>query len=221
MELSHYIDHTILKQTTVDRDIEKLCHEAQSYNFASVCVPPNFVKMSTELLKDTSVKVATVIGFPFGYSCIQAKEAEIKQALEDGADEFDIVLNISNIKNEKWDEIKKEVNTLNSLVQSQNKISKIIIESGILSDKEIIICCQICAENNVNYVKTSTGYAESGASIRSVKLMRENLPESIKIKASGGIRTAQNVIDLIQAGAERIGASAGISIINSAKKITQ
>jgi len=218
MELANYIDHTILKHTTVDRDVEKLCYEAQTHAFAAVCVPPNFVKMSKDILQGSAIKVATVIGFPFGYSHISAKLKEIEQAVIDGADEYDIVINISNIKNEKWEEIRTEVKTLNDLVHSHNKVSKIIIESGILSDKEIILCCQICAECGVDFVKTSTGYAESGASIRAVKLMRDNLPPHIKVKASGGIRTTQNALDLIAAGAERLGTSAGVAIVNGNNK---
>lgn len=218
MELSQYIDHTILKQTTVDRDIEKLCQEAISYNFAAVCVPPHYVKMSCELLQKSDVKVATVIGFPFGYSDVEAKLVEIKNAINNGADELDIVLNISYIKTDRWDDLKNEIKTLNDAVKKGKKISKIIIESGILSDKEIILTCQICAENNVDFVKTSTGYAESGASIRDVKLMRETLPPHIKIKASGGIRNYTSAMDMIQAGADRIGTSSGVAIINSSKK---
>lgn len=221
MELNKYIDHTILKHTAVDRDIEKLCREAKMHNFCAVCVPPNFIAMSKTLLQDTDTKIATVIGFPFGYSHLKAKEVEIIHAINDGVDELDIVVNISNIKNEKWDEVKNEIGTLQALIKSHNKISKFIIESGILSDKEIILCCQICSEYQVDFVKTSTGYAESGASIRAVKLMKENLKGDIKIKASGGIRTYQNAIDLISAGAERLGTSAGVTIVNSAKKIAQ
>lgn len=218
MELAQYIDHTILKQTTVDRDIEKLCQEALSYKFAAVCVPPHYVKMSRELLKNSEIKVATVIGFPFGYNDVDAKIIEIKNAIKNGADELDIVLNISYIKTDRWEELKNEIKTLNDAVKKENKVSKIIIESGILSDKEIILTCQICAENNVDFVKTSTGYAESGASIRDVKLMRENLPAHIKIKASGGIRNLTSTQDMINAGADRIGSSSGVAIINSSKK---
>lgn len=218
MELNQYIDHTILKHTSVDRDIEKLCHEAKSHGFYAVCVPPNFVAMSKELLKDHDTKVDTVIGFPFGYSHLKAKEIEISQAIIDGADELDVVINISNIKNDKWAEVKNEIEVLQNLIKSHNKTSKFIIESGILSDKEIMLCCQYCNEFNVDYVKTSTGYAESGASIRAVKLMKEHLSPSIKVKASGGIRNYQNAIDLINAGADRLGTSASVTIMNGAKK---
>lgn len=218
MEISKYIDHTILKQTTVDRDIEKLCVEAISNNFAAVCVPPHYVSMAKSILENSEVKIATVIGFPFGYSSIKAKIVEIQVAIEEGADELDVVLNIGNIKSDRWDMVSEEIKTLNDAVHKNNKISKFIIESGILSDKEIILVCQLCAQHEVDFVKTSTGYAESGASVRDIKLIRENLPAHIQIKASGGIRNLQSAMDMIEAGSVRIGTSAGITIVNGNKK---
>jgi len=214
MNIASYIDHTILKPTTLRSDIEKLCSEALEYKFAAVCVPPNFVSLSKELVRDSDVKVATVIGFPFGYSTIGAKVAEVGQAIKDGADELDIVINISALLNNDFEYLSKEIVACLQPVRLNRKIVKVIIESGILSDEAILGCCQLYAKHKVDFMKTSTGYAEKGASVHTVALMREHLPEDINIKASGGIRTFAFANELIAAGATRIGASAGIAIVS-------
>jgi len=213
MNVASYIDHTILKPDTLLDDVKKLCSEAIEYKFAAVCVPPPFVNVSKEFTKGTDIKVATVIGFPFGYAATEAKVAEVYRALEDGADELDIVINISDVKNGYWQKIEKEMTQLITPVHENAKIVKVIIESGSLTDAEIIRCCGICAHINADYVKTSTGYAESGATLHAVQLMRANLPSGISIKASGGIRTYEAAKQYIEAGADRIGCSAGVSII--------
>src|ERR1700749_4751198 len=145
MQIASYIDHTVLKPTTTIADIEKLCAEALQYKFAAVCVPPLYVKKAVELVKGSSVKVATVIGFPFGYSAVEAKVAELVLAIIDGADELDIVINISAIKNNDWQFLANEINTMMPIIKNKNKAVKIIIESGILTDEEIIKCCTIYA----------------------------------------------------------------------------
>ncbi len=211
--INHYIDHTILKPTTTLAEIEKLCAEAIQYRFAAVCIPPLFVKIAKEIVSQSSVKVATVIGFPFGYSAIEAKVAEIVLAMVDGADELDIVINISAIKNNDWDFIANEINTVMPIIKNRNKIIKVIIESGILTDDEIIKCCDIYGAAGVDYVKTSTGYAEKGATIHAVKLIRAHLADSIKIKASGGIKTYAFAKELIDAGADRLGCSSSVQIV--------
>jgi deoxyribose-phosphate aldolase len=216
MNIASYIDHTILKPTTLHSDIKKLCEEAIEYKFAAVCVPPNFVALAKELTKDSDVKTATVIGFPFGYSTIQAKVAEVHQAIKDGADELDIVINISALLNNDFDYLSKEIVACLQPIRLNRGIVKVIIESGILSDDKIIACCQLYSKHKVDFMKTSTGYAEKGASVEAVRLMRENLPEDINIKASGGIRTFAFANELIAAGANRIGASAGIEIVSQA-----
>jgi deoxyribose-phosphate aldolase len=213
MQLNKYIDHTFLKPTTLIADIEKLCSEAVEYNFAAVCVPPPFVKIAKELLKNADVKVATVIGFPFGYSAVEAKLAEIFLAIVDGADELDVVINLIALKNTDWTYLANEINHIMPAIQQNNKVIKIIIESGVLTQQEIIKCCELYGTANIDYLKTSTGYAEKGASIEDVKLMRKHLPRHVKIKASGGIRTYEFAKDLIQAGAERLGCSASVAII--------
>jgi deoxyribose-phosphate aldolase len=216
MSLNKYIDHTILKPTCLVADIEKLCAEAKQYDFAAVCVPPNFVKLAKEKLLGTTVQVATVIGFPFGYSATEAKIAEIILAMVDGADELDVVANISAIKNGDWSAIADEINHIMPIIRSKNKVVKIIIESGVLTDDEIIKCCDIYGIAGIDYLKTSTGYAEKGASVEAVKLFRKHLPDQVQIKASGGIRDYAAAKLMIDAGATRIGCSAGVAIVSGA-----
>src|SRR5690242_19167421 len=213
MNIAPYIDHTVLKQTTTIGDVEKVCKEALEFNFVAVCVPPLYVKKAKELLKDSEVKVATVIGFPFGYCAIEAKAAEIVLAIVDGVDELDVVVNISAIKNGDWTFIGNEINTIMPIIRNKNKVIKVIIESGVLTDDEIIKCCDIYGAAGVDFVKTSTGYAEKGASIHDVQLIRAHLVDAIKIKASGGIRSYAFAKELINAGANRIGCSASVQIV--------
>ncbi len=216
MNIAKYIDHTVLKPTTLIADIEKLCSEAKQYQFAAVCVPPNFVKKAKALLEGSPLKVATVIGFPFGYSAVEAKIAEILLAMVDGADELDVVINISAIKNNDWVYLADEINHIMPIIRSKNKVVKIIIESGILTDEEIVKCCEIYGLAGIDYLKTSTGYAEKGATVEAVKLFRQHLPPNIRIKASGGIRDYAFAKQLIDAGATRLGCSASVAIVQGA-----
>src|SRR5476651_1818255 len=216
MLINQYIDHTILKPTTLISDIKKLCDEAKQYQFAAVCVPPNFVKKAKSFLEGSNVKVATVIGFPFGYSAVEAKIAEILLAIVDGADELDVVINISAIKNNDWLYLANEINHIMPIVRAKHKVIKIIIESGILTDEEIIKCCEIYGLAGIDYLKTSTGYAEKGATVEAVKLFRSHLPAQVQIKASGGIRDYTFAKQLIDAGATRLGCSAGVAIVQGA-----
>ena len=217
LAVHQYIDHTILKPTCLVADIQKLCDEAKQYQFAAVCVPPNFVKLAKELVNGTSVQVATVIGFPFGYSATEAKIAEIILAMVDGADELDVVANISAIKNGDWMDIADEINHIMPIVRSKGKKIKVIIESGVLTDEEIIKCCDIYGVAGIDYLKTSTGYAEKGATVEAVQLFRKHLPEAVHIKASGGIRDYDTAKQMINAGATRIGCSAGVAIVTGAQ----
>ena len=216
MNLSKYIDHTILKPTTLVEDVERVCEEATAYKFAAVCVPPNFVKKAKTFLEGTTIKVATVIGFPFGYSAVEAKIAEILLAIIDGADELDVVINISAIKNQDWVYLADEINHILPIIRSKNKVVKIIIESGILTDEEIIKCCSLYGVAGIDYLKTSTGYAEKGATVEAVKLFRKHLPENVQIKASGGIRDYAFARQLVDAGATRLGCSASVAIVTGA-----
>lgn len=215
--LNQYIDHTILKPTTLVSDIEKLCNEAKQFGFAAVCVPPNFVKKAKLALEGNKVKVATVIGFPFGYSAVESKIAEIVLAIVDGADELDVVINISAIKNADWVYLANEINHIMPVVKSKGKVIKIIIESGVLTDDEIIKCCELYGVAGIDYLKTSTGYAEKGATIEAVKLFRLHLPEQVQIKASGGIRDHVFAQQLVDAGATRLGCSASVAIVQGAE----
>jgi len=214
MNLASYIDHTILRPTTLLSDVEKVCKEATDNKFAAVCIPPLFVKHAKKFLAGSNVKIATVIGFPFGYSAIESKIAEIVLAIIDGADELDVVANIAAIKNNDWQFLASEINTIMPIIHKQQKVIKIIIESGILTEEEIIRCCDLYGIAGVDFLKTSTGYAEKGASVEAVKLMRANLPEHIQIKASGGIKTYEFAMELIAAGATRLGCSNSLQVIS-------
>lgn len=207
LNLSSYIDYTLLKPTCTFADIKKLCQEAIQHKFAAVCVPPYMVLYSGEQVRATGVKLATVIGFPFGYEIIKGKLAEAEQAIDDGADELDIVINLSALKSGDWSYLEKEMEALVTLAHGHGKLVKVIIETGVLTDEEIVQCCLLYSKLGVDFLKTSTGYAEKGASVEAVSLMRRNLPVSIKIKASGGIRDSEFAKKLIDAGAERIGTS--------------
>jgi deoxyribose-phosphate aldolase len=217
MNIASYIDHTILKPTTTIADVEKLCAEAIEYNFVAVCVPPLFVKKAKALCVNSAVKIATVIGFPFGYSAVEAKLAEVLLAIVDGADELDMVINIAALKNNDWQYLANELNAILPIVKSKQKVIKIIIESGILTDDEIIKCCDLYGIAGVDFMKTSTGYAEKGASVHAVALIRKHLTDAVKIKASGGIKTFSFAKELIDAGADRIGCSSSIAIVAEGK----
>ncbi|MCF3111560.1 deoxyribose-phosphate aldolase [Niabella sp. CC-SYL272] len=217
MDIAKYIDHTILKPTTLVRDIEKLCSEAKQYGFAAVCVPPPFVKKAKALLEGSAVKTATVIGFPFGYSAIEAKLAEVLLALVDGVDELDIVINLIALKNNDWQYLANEINHLMPVIKEKGKVIKIIIESGVLTDDEIIKCCELYGAAGIDYLKTSTGYAEKGASVHAVQLFKKHLPPHVQIKASGGIRDYAFAKELVDAGATRLGCSAGVTIVTGEK----
>jgi deoxyribose-phosphate aldolase len=211
-------------------DIKKICEEAIEYNFAAVCIPPSLVTTARKELQialerrilpkhDHCVevsplqKVATVIGFPFGYSVLKAKLSETDQALSEGADELDMVIDLTALRSGDWTYIEKEISALTDRIHDKDQVIKVIIESGILTNEEIIRCCDICAKAGVDFVKTSTGYAEKGATVEAVRLMRAHLPASVKIKASGGIRTYEFARQLIEAGADRLGCSASVEIV--------
>jgi deoxyribose-phosphate aldolase len=213
MHICSYIDHTFLKPTARLEDIRKLCEEALEYEFAAVCIPPPFVKEAKKVTRQSGVRTATVIGFPFGYAAIEAKVAEIILAIVDGADELDMVINISALKNNDWQYLAAEINTVLPLIHAKEKIIKVIIETGVLTTEEIIRCCTLYGTAGVDFLKTSTGYAETGATVEAVALMKKNLPATMKIKASGGIRTYEFAKKLIDAGASRLGCSSSVAIV--------
>lgn len=213
MTLAPFIDHTVLKNVTTTADIDRICNEAREYRFAAVCVPPYFVQDAKKLLEGSGVNVATVIGFPFGYHHYNTKLQEASIAIEEGADELDMVMNLSAFKSNDLAYVETEAGALSNLTTAEGKTLKVIIESGILSDEEIIKCCELYRHYPVQFLKTSTGFAESGASVAAVRLMRQHLPETILIKASGGIRTAAFAKELVEAGATRLGCSASVAIV--------
>ena len=213
MSLASFIDHTILKNTTTVADIDKICQEAIKFGFAAVCVPPYFVQDAKKLVESTPVKLATVIGFPFGYHHYQTKLEEARKAIEEGADELDLVMNLAAFKSNDLAYVETEAENISTLTHQHGKTLKIIIESGLLSNEEIVRCCDLYKHYPVQFLKTSTGFAEKGASIEAVQLMRKYLPDNIRIKASGGIRTLEFASQLVEAGATRLGCSASIAIV--------
>ena len=218
MQLNKYIDHTALHAAVLLSEIKTLCAEAVEHQFAAVCVPPPMVGSAKNFLQGSAVKVATVIGFPFGYSAIEAKIAEIVLAIIDGVDELDMVINILALKNNDWQFLANEINHVMPVVKQKNKVIKVIIESGLLSDEEIIRCCELYGNAGVDFVKTSTGYASVGATVHAVELMRSHLPPHIRIKASGGIRSYAFAKELLDAGATRLGTSNSLAVIQQSFK---
>jgi deoxyribose-phosphate aldolase len=215
VNIASYIEHTNLSPTLTDRSIDQLVAEARMHNFRGVCVPPFWVKRAQREISKSTISLITVAGFPLGYSMTETKLDEIKRAIDNGADEVDMVLNISAFKTGiPWAKI--EIAKCSKLVHDYQKILKVIIETAYLTDSEIVNACKLCSDSGVDFVKTSTGFAPSGAKAEHVKLMRQSLPSDVGIKASGGIKTREQAIQLIEAGADRIGTSSGISIVTSA-----
>ncbi|MFN2438631.1 MAG: deoxyribose-phosphate aldolase [Chitinophagaceae bacterium] len=213
MNIAAFIDHTALKSTTTVKDVDTICREAELYGFAAICIPPVYVQHAANKLKETKVKLATVIGFPFGFTYINVKMEESMQAINDGADELDMVINFIALKNGDYTYLENEVGAILEIVKKENVTLKIIIESGVLTEREIIKCCEIYGAFDIDFLKTSTGYAEKGASIEAVQLMRHHLPSHIQVKASGGIKTFDFAKQLIEAGATRLGCSASVAIV--------
>jgi deoxyribose-phosphate aldolase len=211
-----YIDHTALKAVTTVNDIKILCEEADKYKFASVCVNPYYVNLAKKLLVNSSVKVCTVIGFPLGANLTEIKACEAKKAVEDGADEVDMVLNISAIKSGEYDYVKEDVNGVVNSV-SKSTCVKVIIETCYLTKDEIKIACELSKSAGANFVKTSTGFGTSGADSFDVKLMKDTVGDSVEVKASGGIKDYYTAETMIENGATRLGTSSGLDILSGKK----
>jgi deoxyribose-phosphate aldolase len=220
-DLASYIDHTVLKQTTTISDIDKVCVEASLENFAAVCIPPKYVHVAKKMLDGSRVKVATVVGFPLGYNAIDTKVAETLEVLGLGADEVDMVIDLGALKNGDWKHLEDEVEACLAPVYAAGKTIKVIVESGILTDNELLACCELYGKYEIDFLKTSTGFAEKGATVHAVTLMRANLPKRIGIKASGGIRTYKFAKELIEAGATRLGCSASMQIMKESRSEVQ
>lgn len=211
MKLNRYIDHTLLKATATPAEIEQLCREAIEYDFFSVCVNSCYVKQAAEILKNTSVSVCTVVGFPLGAMSPEAKVFETQQALKDGASEIDMVLNVGLLKAGQYDAVRQEIADIKQVVGS--RILKVILETCYLTDQEKEKACMICVEAGADFVKTSTGFGNGGATLSDVALMKSCVQNKAQVKASGGVRDAATTLAFIEQGATRIGASNGIAIV--------
>ncbi len=211
-KISRYIDHTLLKATATESDINNLCNEAIKYDFFSVCVNSYWVKKCSEMLKNSTSKVCAVVGFPLGVMIIDAKEYECRRALLDGASEIDMVMNIGEFKNKNFKIVKKEIENIKKICTDYNAILKVIIETCYLTKEEIKDASLLCVECGADFVKTSTGFGTGGAKIEDVKLMKETVGNRAKVKAAGGIRNYETALKMIEAGADRIGTSSGVKI---------
>jgi deoxyribose-phosphate aldolase len=209
--MNQYIDHTLLKPDSISADIEKLCDEAIKYNFATVCVHPHFVSLAKNYLKQSNVKVCTVIGFPLGQNTTETKIFEAENAIENGADEIDMVINVSWLKDKQNQNLKEEISRLKKSVG--NRILKVIIEISLLTDDEIAKVSQIVSEAGADFIKTSTGFGAHGATLEAVKIMKANISPQTQIKASGGIRDFEAAKQYIETGVNRLGTSSGVEII--------
>lgn len=217
MNIADYIDHTLLRFDSTSDDIKKLCDEATLYGFSHVCVPPYFVKEAFRKLEDKPTGVCTVIGFPFGYHLTAVKVDELKRAMDDGADELDVVVNISAVKSNDWSYIANDIEATTRAAHLKGKVIKIILETGVLNENEIKKLCEISMESGANFVKTSTGVNAGGASEEDVQLLKSIVGDRAKVKASGGIRTLADALRMIERGAERIGTSAGVAMVTKKK----
>ena len=213
LDLAKYIDHTLLKPDATEADIDQLCAEAIEYGFASVCVNPSWVKRAATNVRGSDVKVASVIGFPFGATPPEIKAMETRRAIRDGADEIDMVINIGALKSGDHDLVRKDIAKVSDACHETRALNKVIIETSLLNDEEKVMASHLAHLAKADFVKTSTGFAGGGATVHDVLLMRETIGPKMGIKASGGVRNREDVEEMIAAGATRIGASAGIAIV--------
>lgn len=217
-ELARMIDYTNLKAYVTSGDMKKLCDEALKYHFAMVAINSVQVKRCSEYLKQTDVHVGAAIGFPLGQQTIETKAFETEDAIKNGANEIDYVINITELKEKNYEYIKKEMKTIVDICHKYNVISKVIFEICYLSDDEIVKMSEIAREVKPDFIKTSTGFGSSGATLDAVRLMKKTVGETVKVKAAGGIRTLEDALAFVAAGAERIGTSKGVEIIESFDK---
>lgn len=214
--LASYIDHTILKADTKTQDVEKICREALEYQFASVCVNAANVKQVAELLKGSVVKVCTVVGFPLGATLPQVKAFEAAEAIKNGAQEVDMVINIGALKSGQLDIVESDIRAVVEACKGK-ALTKVIIETCLLTDMEKITACQLAKKAGADYVKTSTGFSTGGATVEDIRLMRKTVGSMMGVKASGAVRDLDTALKMIEAGATRIGASASVNIVNDMK----
>ncbi len=217
-DLARYIDHTLLRPDATAGDIDRLCGEAKEYGFAAVCINPTWIRRAATVLRGTPVAVASVVGFPFGASTSEVKATEARRALRDGAREIDMVLNIGALKSGMREAVREDIARVSDACHEAGAINKVIIEAALLTDEEKVIACRLAQLARADFVKTSTGYASGGATVYDVALMRETVGPKMGVKAAGGIRTAEDVREMIAAGATRIGASAGVKIVTGGSR---
>lgn len=211
MKLNTYIDHTLLKQNSTQAQITKLCEEAKTYEFASVCINPTWVKTCADLLKGSAVKVCTVIGFPLGATTTEAKVYETAIALQHGAQEFDMVLNIGALIDRRLDFVRDDIHAV--VLAAKGNTVKVIIETCLLSEEEKVLACEAAVAAGAHFVKTSTGFSTAGATVADVALMKATVKGKAQVKAAGGVRSLQDMQALIDAGADRIGTSSGVQLV--------
>ncbi len=215
-DLAKYIDHTLLKPDATPTEIERLCMEAKQYHFAAVCVNPPFVRLCADLLRGTDVKVAAVVGFPLGAHTTATKVFETEQAIVDGASEIDMVINIGALKAKRDDYVREDIRNVVDAAHRLCAIVKVIIEAALLTDEEKVRACRLAKEAGADFVKTSTGFGPGGATVHDVELMRRTVGPEMGVKAAGGIKNLQQAEQMIAAGATRLGASAGVKIMQEA-----
>lgn len=208
-EMLAHVDHTQLKAYATWEDIQRLCEEAVKYRTASVCIPPSYVKRVKEAYGDT-LRICTVVGFPLGYSVAEAKEAEVRQALADGCDEIDMVVNISDVKNGLYDKVRAEIAGLKAICKDH--ILKVIVETCYLSEEEKTAMCRVVTEAGADYIKTSTGFGTGGATKEDVELFQKHIGSGVKIKAAGGVQTIADLQAFIELGCDRVGTSKAVSL---------
>jgi deoxyribose-phosphate aldolase len=211
MNVAKYIDHTLLKPDSTREQIDKILEEAKKYQFKSVCINPTHVSYASQQLLDTDVLVCTVIGFPLGATTTDVKVFETENAIKNGASEIDMVINIGALKDQRYDEVQKDIEGV--IAAAKGKTVKVIIETVLLTDEEKVKACELAEKAGATFVKTSTGFAGGGATPEDVKLMKDTVGNRLEVKASGGVRSLEDFEKMIEAGATRIGASAGVQII--------
>lgn len=216
MDINNYIDHTLLKSDATREEIEDICDEAMAYKFKAVCVNSSWTSLVFEKLKYVDVEVCTVVGFPLGAMSKETKIFEAKDAIKNGASEIDMVLNIGKLKDKEYEYVEDEIRKVKEVI-GKDTILKVIIETSLLYDEEKKIACEIIENAGADFVKTSTGFSTSGAKVEDIKLIREVVKDRLKIKASGGIKTYEEAVEMINAGANRIGTSNGVKIIKNNK----
>ena len=218
-QIARMIDHTILKAEATEKEVLKLCKEAVEYNFASVCINPSMVPVAATALEGTDVEVCTVIGFPLGATTTEVKAFETKDVIEKGATEVDMVINVGKLKERDLEYVKNDIKAVVEAAKGK-ALTKVIIETCLLTDEEKVIACQLSKEAGADFVKTSTGFSTGGATAADIKLMRETVGPDMGVKASGGVRTSEDMKAMLEAGANRIGTSGGVALVQGKENTT-